>query len=488
MQFNNEENLHNTVLNAPIGICILDAGTLVSEIVNDKFLEVAGKPLEAIKGKFYWDSFAEARAYYESALSGVVETGEPYYANEVELMLIRNGKEEMVFVTFVYSPIKNKEGKVTKVAVWVLENTRQVVERQKVETAKEVMQKDRDRLTRFFMQAPAGICVLAGPDLVYELVNPAYQLILPNRKLLGRPIFEAMPELADQPLHDVLLNVYRTGEDYDVDELLIPVAEYEGGPTTDRFFTFNYSARRDENNKVDGILVFVFEVTEQVNARKTAERAEERLRMAIDAAELGSYYINTTDRIFHPSPRLKEFFGFNKDEEVPYEVAINQIHEDYRQAAADLVELAISTGIRFDMEYPVVGRHDGKIRWVRGLGTVQHYDGKSFFTGVLHDITERKLADQLQAQSAEEMAATNEEMAAVNEELAAANEEMAATNEEMAAVNEELATTNDELSETQANLIRMNADLAESEARLRRSEKIIPLHRCQYPEVADHGD
>jgi two-component system sensor histidine kinase VicK len=38
-----------------------------------------------------------------------------------------------------------------------------------------------------------------------------------------------------------------------------------------------------------------------------------------------------------------------------------------------------------------VGHHDGRVRWVRGIGEVQHdADGKSYFTGVLHEITERK--------------------------------------------------------------------------------------------------
>ncbi len=133
MQITTSDDLHDIVLNAPIGICILDAATLTSEIVNDKFLEVAGKPYDAIFGKFYWDSFAEARPYYEAALNRVVQDGKPYYANEVELMLIRHGKEETIFVTFVYSPIKNQEEKVTKVAVWVLENTLQVVARQRIQ-------------------------------------------------------------------------------------------------------------------------------------------------------------------------------------------------------------------------------------------------------------------------------------------------------------------------------------------------------------------
>jgi two-component system sensor histidine kinase VicK len=571
MQLTDGQDLHNTVLNAPIGICILDAATLVAEIVNSKFLEVAGKPYDAIQGQFYWDAFAEARVYYEAALAGVVESGEAYYADEVALMLIRNGREENIYVTFVYSPVNDQLGKVRKVAVWVLENTKQVSERQKVEAEKALLQRERDRLKSFFMHAPAGICILSGPDLVYDLVNPGYQELLPGRNLLGRPIFEALPELVGTPLQDVLLNVYRTGEACEIKELLIPVAEYEGGPTHDRYFSFNYQARRNEREEIDGILAFVYEVTgmvkvqhdqlamneelvaineeshamneeltsandalmitqqelqretsekqlaierlkvneqnirnmvrqapvgmciiegdplfvmevndsfleligksrealkakpywevnaeaapyykpitdrvmstgltyhaneheiilirngvpeivhvdfvyepmkepdgkvyaimivaidnsEKVFHRRKVERAEESLRMATEAAGLGTYYINVIDRIFYPSEKLKEFFGFLPDEEVPYEAAINQIHPDYRETVANLVEAAITQGAIYDTEYPIIAHNDGRIRWVRAIGAVQQDEKGTnrYFTGVLHDVTEQK--------------------------------------------------------------------------------------------------
>lgn len=560
MQFTDGENLRNTVLHAPIGICLLNADTLIVELVNDKFLQVAGKPHDAIFGQFYWDAFAEARPYCEAALLNVVETGEAYHADEVELRLIRHGREEMIFVTFVYAPIPDKAGKVSKVAVWVLESTLQVKERQKVEAARAAFQRERDRLNGFFMQAPAGICILSGPELVYELVNPKYQELLPGRTLLHRPIFEALPELIGTPLQEVLSAVYRTGESRCVDELLIPLAEYTGEPASNRYFSFNCQARRDENDAVDGIMAFVFEVTamkkvqqvqrtlneelaatneeqaasneeltamneelavvndrllaaqqrieesetalrlainaanfgtwfihsvtrefitdarlkelfgyhpdedlsieqalaqipeeyrgivsgklenaiynngdydvtypviglhdnrlrwlraignlkadpsgafsaftgvvmditEQHLAAQKIAQAEESLRMAVDAAGLGTYSINAADRILQPSPRLKEFFGFRPDEEVSYEAVIHQIHPDYRQKIADMVEAAFTTGQRFEMEYPVIGREGSTVRWLRSMGTMQHYEGKDFFTGVLHDITERK--------------------------------------------------------------------------------------------------
>ncbi|RWY48159.1 PAS domain S-box protein [Mucilaginibacter gilvus] len=134
----------------------------------------------------------------------------------------------------------------------------------------------------------------------------------------------------------------------------------------------------------------VMDITDQYLAAVKVERAEEGLRMAVDAAGLGTYFINATDRVLSASPTLKEFFGFKPDEEVPYEAVINQIHQDYRQKVAEMVEVAFTKGQRFDMEYPVIGYHDGATRWVRGIGTMLNYDGKDFFTGVLHDITERK--------------------------------------------------------------------------------------------------
>jgi len=120
-------------MTAPVGICILNAKSLVSEIVNSSFIEIAGKSYEKIIGHYYWDTFAEVAFLYAEALQGVVSTGEPYYANEVAMTLIRHGKPEDIYVTFVYTPIKNLDDQVNKVIVWVLENTPQVTARQRIE-------------------------------------------------------------------------------------------------------------------------------------------------------------------------------------------------------------------------------------------------------------------------------------------------------------------------------------------------------------------
>jgi PAS domain S-box-containing protein len=460
MQLIDGEDLHNTVLHAPIGICILHADTLVAEIVNDKFVELAGKPYEAIFGQFYWDAFAEAKPYYEAALAGVVGTGEAYYANEVELMLIRHGREEMIFVTFVYAPVKDEAGKVRKIAVWVLENTKQVNERQAVEAAGAAFQQERDRLKNFFMQAPAGICILNGPELIYELVNPAYQELLPGRKLLDRPIFEAIPELVGTPLQQVLLNVYRTGEPYEINELLISLAEYEGGPTRDRYFSFSYQARRNANDKLDGILVFVFEVTGMMKVQQdlleARERSEQQKRV-YETITSGTpdliYVFDLNYRFTYANSALLSMWGKTGENAIGKGLLENGYepwHAEMHEREIDQIK-ATKQPIRGEVSFPHATL--GRRVYDYILTPVFNEQGEvEAVAGITRDVTERKEWEESLAQSSEELQSINEEIVSSNEELASTNEELITTNEELTAMQQRLEYTNQELAASASRL------------------------------------
>jgi PAS domain S-box-containing protein len=149
--------------------------------------------------------------------------------------------------------------------------------------------------------------------------------------------------------------------------------------------------KKDPSGAFSAFTGVVMDITNQHLASAEIKRAEENLRMAVDAAGLGTFYISVADRTITASPKLKEFYGLYPDEEITYASAVNQIHPDYRQQAIDMAESTFTKGTRFDMEYPITGRHDGKIRWVRGIGEIQQSDGRDYFTGILHEITEKKL-------------------------------------------------------------------------------------------------
>jgi PAS domain-containing protein len=142
-------------------------------------------------------------------------------------------------------------------------------------------QRAQARLERFFQQAPSPICILDGADFVYELVNPAYQRLFPGRHLLGKPLVAALPELADQAIPGILRRVYETGETFEGRELLVPLARVDSGQVEDMYFNFTYQARFNEDNAIDGILVFANDVTDQVLARQLVEQANRDLEARV---------------------------------------------------------------------------------------------------------------------------------------------------------------------------------------------------------------
>ncbi len=112
-------------------------------------------------------------------------------------------------------------------------------------------EQQQQRLYSLFTEAPAPIVILDGPELVYQLVNPAYQQIFPGRHLLGKPLLEALPEVAGTPIATVLQDVYQTGETYVAQNLPLQLARQEGGPLEEIYWTFTYQARRNRQNEVD---------------------------------------------------------------------------------------------------------------------------------------------------------------------------------------------------------------------------------------------
>jgi PAS domain S-box-containing protein len=128
-----------------------------------------------------------------------------------------------------------------------------------------------------FMDAPAPIVTLRGPDLIFELVNPMYQQIFPDKVLVGRSVWEALPELIGQPIEGIIKGVVSTGESFIGNEVPIMLDRKDNGKLETTYFNFVYQASRDVEGNIDGLLVFAFNVTDQIVARKKIESNEQKL-------------------------------------------------------------------------------------------------------------------------------------------------------------------------------------------------------------------
>jgi signal transduction histidine kinase len=125
----------------------------------------------------------------------------------------------------------------------------------------------RSALYSLFMQAPALICVLRGPDHVFDLVNPLYQGLFPTRDLMGKPIREALPELEGQGFFELIDRVFMTGEPFTGKGVPVKLDRTGSGTLSEGFFNYVYQPMIVDG-RIDGVTVFGFEVTDQVLANR----------------------------------------------------------------------------------------------------------------------------------------------------------------------------------------------------------------------------
>jgi two-component system sensor histidine kinase VicK len=328
----------------------------------------------------------------------------------------------------------------------------------------------RSRLNDFFMQVPAGICILEGLEHTYELVNPKYQELFPGRQLLGLPVVQALPELKGTNIEHILDEVYNTGATYEAHSSLVPLAHTAAGAVEDRYFDFIYHAKVNAAGNVEGILVLVFEVTEKAKAqlqiqelneelstaneelrsanehqyttnqilqdvqahllKRTDEllASEATLRIATESANIGTWSMTPSGE-WLTTPGVRRLFGLSEHEALSYADSLKQVRPDYKEYVMTAVEVSINKGDPFNIVYPITDKTEGQERWIRSSGKLMvsedSYNGYLF--GALTDIT-KSVQDRLAIEELyRELALSNDEQIEINDKLKRVIEQLQAS-------------------------------------------------------------
>ena len=138
-------------------------------------------------------------------------------------------------------------------------------------------------LNRVFSQAPVLIAVLKGPNHVIELVNEKGFELIGDPEIVGKTMAEGMP--ATTALFGPLLKeVYSTGAPFVGREL----SPNPGDPEeARRYFNFVFQPLSEEGD-VYAVLVVASEVTDLVQARLSAEKAQQE---AVNASRAKSDFL-----------------------------------------------------------------------------------------------------------------------------------------------------------------------------------------------------
>ncbi|MET4105981.1 PAS domain-containing protein [Hymenobacter sp. UYP22] len=137
------------------------------------------------------------------------------------------------------------------------------------------------QLSHLLEQVPAAIATLSGPDHRYTFASAGYHRLVGQPTLLGRTVAQALPELAEQGLTQLLDQVRASGEPYAGQEKRVLLRNSVTGALQPHYLNFMYQPLRETPDQTPDILVFVVDVTEQVEARQRVEQLNQELETRV---------------------------------------------------------------------------------------------------------------------------------------------------------------------------------------------------------------
>ncbi|MBK6263910.1 PAS domain S-box protein [Marivirga sp. S37H4] len=129
-----ERNLRETILQAPVAMCIFRGPRHVVELANKRMFELWGKEAEEVMHKSIFEGLPEAKNQgLEILLDHVYRTGNTFSAQGERLKLPRDGKLETIYLNFVYEAYREPGGEISGILAMAIDVTSQVTTHQKIE-------------------------------------------------------------------------------------------------------------------------------------------------------------------------------------------------------------------------------------------------------------------------------------------------------------------------------------------------------------------
>ncbi len=228
------------------------------------------------------ECWKEAWPIVGAQIESIMAGGPAIFHENALVPITRHGVHQDVWWNYGYSPIPGEIGVdgvlvvCTDVTAFHLGTQEQA--RLNARLSAEVAQREYqyNRQKTMFQQAPGFMCILRGPNHVFEFANDAYTRLVGGRELIGLPLNDVIPEAYGQGFTDLLDKVYASGEPYSAHGLGIELRNKPGEGLVRRMVDFVYQPIIEADGTVSGIFVQGNDVTDRKNAEDELMAASRR--------------------------------------------------------------------------------------------------------------------------------------------------------------------------------------------------------------------
>lgn len=298
-----EYKIRSLVESAPFPIGVYEGPDCRITMVNQTIIDVWGKGNNNLIGKTYMEVLPEleSQQIYQQ-LYNVYKTGTPFHARNQQVDLVVDGKLDVFFFNYSFTPLFDSNGKV----YGIMNTAADVTDLNK---AKIKLEQSEHNFRQMVKQAPVAMCILLGPNHTVEIANDMMLELWgkPAEAVMNRPIFEGLPEARDQGLESLLDNVFATGIPFVANER--PVNLLRNGNQETVYQNFVYEPYRDSNGDILGVLAISIDVTPQVLARHKIEDIVKERTATLERknAELSQFAYITSHDLQEPARKISIF-------------------------------------------------------------------------------------------------------------------------------------------------------------------------------------